>query len=593
MPKTNLMERPELALANLLRGEPGASLRSLLRPSSLSPLEQDDLAKQLGLLDGEDNGFKSALMGAITNPLVVMGTILAMRYPVATLANMGKFSEQVTKSAGRFGFLSKFKDFTSIFKDRPDLVKAWTGATKATGDLKEKYMVKAGDIFEEYRTTTGTAFGAREDFIVESVMRNLHNGVRGNKGLIAPLNRAALLNAYTPALRRVHDKMGGLFEDFWSTVAGTPEAQRQMASVAKEKGLVLGKKLDHYVPTFLDKGAMGQVMEQQWLAQELAATEKSLGAMHIASVSRKLSSSMRKRKGGLLPNPESLRKFPEFLSDKGMAALDDAVANRDLVQIKIGEHLVDLPGIHSMGLAENVSHYVSQMASTHGWSIKGFKYKGSKAAVSHGRIIAHEVEALKAMGGANGARANLVTNTYIPLGKGLLTPKQAMAAQQWGATMDWTVERLHNPAFSKLIPKSTLSWLKQSVKNDKGPLSLQNVTGGAAGWLYLGTLGANAGSATLNLMQNFLTTAPLIGSEATLKGMGRVFSKAQKFYTARQRTGNFQKAIAEAFPEYAASGSAGHSIADEAVKASFEYSYQSTLAGPKGRWGKGFDKMKQ
>ena len=593
MAKTNLMERPELALANLLRGEPGASLRSLLRPASLSPIEQRDLAEQLGLTTGKSDGFTSALMGVITNPLVVIGTILSMRYPVATIANLNKFSAQVTKAAGRFGFLSYFKDFTQIFKDRPDLVKAFTGATRATGDVKRKYMGKAGAIFDEYKAATGTAFGLREDFIVESVMRNLHKGIRGNRGMLAPLNRTALLKAYTPALRRVHDKMSGLYEDFWVNKVGTKEAQRQMLIVARDKQVTLGGKLEHYLPTFLDREAMSQVMEQQWLAQHLAKTETAVGKAEITSVMKRLAGSMVQRKGGLLPNPEALRKFPEFLSKKGMTELDAAVAGRKLVKIPVGDHLIELPGVHSMGLADNISKYVSQMAATYGWTVRGFKYQGSKQAMSHGRIIANEVAALQAMKGTGPSRAALVTNTYIPLGKGLLTPKQAAAAQQWGATMDWTVDKLHTPAFAKFIPKSVLAWLKKAVSNDRGPLSLQNVTDGAAGWLYIGTLGANSGSATLNLMQNFLTTSPLIGNEATLKGMGRVFSKAQKFYRARVRTGDMRKAIAESFPEYAASGTAGHSLADEAVNASLEYSYQATLAAPKGRWGKGFDKMKQ
>ncbi len=593
MPKVNVMERPELALANLLRGEPGASIRALLRPASLSPKEQQDLAEQLGLTKGKPNGFKDALMGVITNPLVVLGTILAMRYPVATLANMTKFSDQVVKSAGRFSFLSRLKDFGHIFKDRPDLVKAWNGATRITGDVKEKYMLKAGAIFDEYTATTGMAFGAREDFIVESVMRNLHNGITGNRGMLAPLSRTALLKDYTPGLRRVHDKMTGLFDEFWNEILGTPEARKAMAQIAKEKGLTVGDKVNRYMPTFLDKGAMGQVMEQQWIAHQLSLSEKIVGQQELASVVRRLGGSALKRKGGILPNPQHLRQFPEYLSEKGMAALDEAVAKRATVQIRVGDNLVDLKAVHSMGLAETVSKYVSQMAATHGWTVKGFTPRGMKSPMSHGKIIAREVAWLMNSGGTGPSRANLVTNTYIPLGKGLLTPKQAMAAQQWGARMDWTVAKLHDPAFAKFIPKQQLAWLKKSVANDKGPLSLQSVTGGAAGWLYIGTLGANAGSATLNLMQNFLTTAPLIGPEATLAGMKRVFSKAQKFFHARTRLGSMQKAIAETFPEYVASGTAGHSLADEAVKASFEYSYQAAQAGAKSTLGRGMDKMKQ
>lgn len=425
-------------------------------------------------------------------------------------------------------------------------------------------------------------------------MRNLHKGVRGHRAMLAPLDRTKLMQAYTPDLKRVHDRMTALYGDFWQEIAGTPEARAAMGKVAKLKGLVLGDKRSHYLPTALHKGDMGQVIEQKWLAHQLALSEKEFGRAAVGSVERRLGGAALRSDSALLPNPTQLEAFPEFLNTKGMAQLRKAVANRDLIAVKVGDTTVDLPAVYSLGLGEGVSRYVSQMAATHGWTVKGFKYHGTK--LSHGSIIAQEVEALQASGKTGAARANLVNNTYIPLGKGLLTPKQAMAAQQWGATMDWTVGHLtSDTGIGRLLNKTpgVKKWLLESVKNDRGPLSLQNISGGAAGWLYIGTLGANAGSATLNLMQNFLTTAPLIGPQATLEGMKRVFSKAQKFYHLRRKTGNFQKAIAETFPEYAASGTAGHSLADEAVRASFEYSWHAAQTAPRGRWGQGFDRMKQ
>lgn len=594
MPSTNPMERPELALANLIRGEPGASLRALFRPDSLSPVEQQDLIKQLDLKP--NGGFSEILMGIATNPMVVLGTIASMRFPVATLANLNKFSGTVTKAAERFGFMAKLKDFTQIFKDRPALVEAWTGAFQATKEVKEKYMLKARDIMVAYEKETGKVFGDREDFIIQAVRRGLHKGVAGHKSLVAPLNAKALMADYTPALQRAGDKFGSLFNDFWTKVVNTPDARKAMGEVAKLKHVGLGSKVEGYTPNILDRSRMGAEIEAKFMAQSIGVSENVQGIAQQAGIMQRVSPSAFKRIHGkfqLIPNPDKLQMFPEYVNKPGMEGLIRRVNEVEQVTLKVGDEFVSLDRVYEPGLTESFSRYVNTMAATHGWTVKGRMYQGQK--LSNGRIINAEVDALRYAGdGHSRARAQLVANTYIPLAKGVMTPKQAMAAQQWGSTVDWTVGHLTGKGpLSKLVPKNTKKWLLESITKDRGPLSLQNISGGAAGWLYLGTLGANAGSATLNLMQSFLTTAPLIGTKATLKGMERTFSKARRYMQLRQGGMGFEEALAKTFPQYAKAGVSGHSIADDAIRNSFSYAWDEGGVSLPGRYTKGWDRVKR
>ena len=76
------IDRPDMALSNLLLGNVGGAARSLAAPDSLSPDERKKLVERFGITN--PGPFKTLLETA-TNPTVIVGAILTARYDVPGL----------------------------------------------------------------------------------------------------------------------------------------------------------------------------------------------------------------------------------------------------------------------------------------------------------------------------------------------------------------------------------------------------------------------------------------------------------------------------------------------------------------------------
>lgn len=79
-------DRPDIAMANLLRADPHAAAQALLSPNSLSPAQRQGLADQM--VPEGTGGVVKALAGVVTNPLFLLGTLLAVKYPIPTAAKV-------------------------------------------------------------------------------------------------------------------------------------------------------------------------------------------------------------------------------------------------------------------------------------------------------------------------------------------------------------------------------------------------------------------------------------------------------------------------------------------------------------------------
>ncbi|MEE8442713.1 MAG: hypothetical protein V3S37_03100 [Dehalococcoidia bacterium] len=592
------MDRPEIALANLMRGEPGASMRALFAPKTLSPLESRDFLDMMGISSDERKDPWGTVLGIITNPLVILGTIAAMRYPVAKLADMNKFSEAVLKSAKRFGFMAKFKHVDSIYRDQPDLVDAWHLAFGTTHEFKKKYLTGASQIVDDFQREAGRQFGAQDQFIAATVMRNLHNKVVGYK-MATPINKAALMKDYDKPLQKLTDRFRSLYDDVWGELTGTPEKRKALGTAiemreaktaarlaklpkdlrpgAKRHHITFGDYKEQYLPNLLDTSQISLDMEARWLAEKVGVSKAELMRRTEAGLANYTSTSLLKRKNILLPNADGLAKFPKYIDETKLAKLRAVERELPRSPIMVGEETLSVRPVYKMGFLDTFERYVNGMAGTAGWTLSGA-----------GKRIEMGITALKKSGDAG--RAELMANTYVPLGKGLMTPRQAMAAQQWGHTMTWARETLTSDKLP--LPKAIKNWLEKGLSADRGPYGFSQMSTGAAGWLYLSTLGGNPGSAMLNLMQTFLTTAPLLGPRATGHGMSRVYDKSKKYFGLRKSGKNHETAMAKAFPDFEEAGLSAHPITDEATRNTFRYAWDESKLKLPGRYKEGWDRTK-
>jgi len=624
---SSVMNRPSLALANALYGDVGASGRALLDPYSLSAKESKDLIDRMEL----DDGPFSAILKTVTNPFVLIGTIMAMRYPVPLLKNLNVFSSKVTKAASRYGVLSRLKGFSNIYKDRPEILSAFGDALAGAHKYKEKYLLKAYEAVTDYERVSGKVFGPRQQFILQSKMKKLDEYTKyGKKKLWSPLNKSAIDTEYDTHLHGLNKKFRAIYDESYMELLESPEHRGILESVLgekerakflksyKSKGLegkeisfkdiwsklpsderqrlqgkgILGIYEKDYLPDILARDMM---TKDEWKSINVAltGTEGNFAQKQMAAIKDPLPGSVRAKKYHLLPDPRDLERFPDLVDQKGLQKLKDLMGYDHFMQTgqyqqgaKIRGPLVGSPGFERevlplarMRFYETYETYANGMANLSGWTLNGA-----------GKKLTAAVQAMKV---SDPGRAKLLQDVYIPIARGKLTQRQMMAAQQWGATKARVYDSLKESWVKDLIPDSAQKWIKDALLSDRGPFSLIGTSGGAAGWLYLGTLGMNAGSASLNLLQNALTTVPLIGATATMQGMGRVFSRSRKYFNLRGAKKSHEKALELAFPEFAEAGLSHSPVIDEALSSAFKYSWDEGVLKLPNRFSKGFDRTKR
>jgi len=137
----SLYDRPGVALANLLEGEPDAAFRALFSPDELSPKERQDIASRYG----KDPVMQSILRVA-TNPLVIVGTLLAIKYKVMSASTMFEAAEGAGRMAKRLSLNARFFGSANrIFRDFPKLLRGMTGTTNAI----RKFQIESRDVYAE------------------------------------------------------------------------------------------------------------------------------------------------------------------------------------------------------------------------------------------------------------------------------------------------------------------------------------------------------------------------------------------------------------------------------------------------------------
>jgi len=251
---SNLYGGPSLALANALYGNIGGAGRALVSPESLGPEEAKTLVERWGL---KDHPF-GWVMEAATNPIVLIGLALAVKWPVGAFSKLREMSPQLLKRARTPGAIAKFiKGPYHLFagtKDNIGIDVADTFGQVVSHNSKwmKKYVPEWQSLYEDFQKTTGRAFNDEDGFLVSALTDGLHKGVRGIKlrdeagkvlkdankkpYRIHPLKETAILEAtkdpayqgFVKGSRKILDHMyGELFE--------TPSARKAIQEALDKK----------------------------------------------------------------------------------------------------------------------------------------------------------------------------------------------------------------------------------------------------------------------------------------------------------------------------------------------------------------------
>ena len=143
--------------------------------------------------------------------------------------------------------------------------------------------------------------------------------------------------------------------------------------------------------------------------------------------------------------------------------------------------------------------------------------------------------------------------------RGMMNPKEFARNQFFRSTTRAAQEFLIQPGKAQnLIPSSTKQWMIDALGGSTGKLSATTFGGALASRMYASTLAMNMSPVSKNLLQNYITTLPIVGGKSMMKGMSRVTGGLGKLANWRNvrmpGTGELAKSFEEAFtvvfPEY-------------------------------------------
>ncbi len=625
-------ERAPLALANLARFDAEATARSLLAPDTLSPKEKRTIADELGV--GQGNSVYDFVIRSITNPVVLAGAILAIKYPIPTAKNLFQFSKKLVGLNKTVGpVMRTVGSIDEVFPGTP-IPEAYKKLLRTVEEFRRTKADRMGVLLTKAEGK-GFKFTRENEILLSAKLDGLDDtAIKG----ITPFKKINL----GPAGEELYTGLRKEIKSLWQEVHGTMEKRyalvsRQLAKLPKKEAEKLRARLrsasdpaevraamkakltqrrasaqgavtrgvtnQMQAANFLDAGdenvfklASGLKEQTKYFPHQVALTSKDFeeatkslltagGGTRRALAERNLlaatlvstGGSSLPKAGGMIPAIEDLALVKNHLKPGGFAQV-----LRQAEHIKETGHLAREYSLRFMPV---MSSYLHASARAVGWTLTT-----DNKGVPLGEVLRRStVELAK----ADPVRATMMKDSYIPLALGRTTFKQAMAASKWAQMKMNLLEGLDSKEWGKFVPASMKNWFKTTLSQDRGVFSLNNVSGRSVGYLYLSTLGLSPVSATYNLMQTILTTVPTIGPKHTMTGLKKVFEKVPEYFRARVRGVGHEGALAKSFPEFASEGLVAAPLTEETLSKTLNQAWEVSLStGIQSNLGKKVDRVK-
>lgn len=577
-----------LAVHNLLRGDPRAAAYSFVDPNYLSPAERGEAPESGGWRPAGSDPWSVALR-TVTNPLLILGAVLAMKYPIGKAADLLKWTEGISKYdkfmtpfapvvkglRGIFGGTTfrrliettaeeahGFKTLTNnAYTEGLFAYKKATGRTAsipvqvasaiAQHGLNDAAHPVWGMVRGAFRTEAKAAGMAEHEIerIVAGIGRMDDPG--RFQSMVSPEIVGGLRNAFKLSWEKVAAEIKGADASEITRMADAlgldiqiPKGMTEEKWVEALRGGLLAKEEARYFPHIHQKP---NYATQQDLLNIFNQTPEEARARTLAGVNP-VSNRMLDLKNRMLPSADDLNTFlPGVFSKETNAAL--SMLNRVPEIAKDGSAVGQKYRSFSLRATNVVESYAHSMGKTYAWTVKGL-----------GNQIRDEVEgpmrAQAARSGSAAMRYKLALDTYVPLAMGKPSPSEAMYALGWSNAKMAAHKFFDGPVAKKYLGETTASWFaKQISKPEIQDLTFKSAGAKLAGMVYLDTLGLNPASAGLNLMQNLMTTAGVVPPQFLAKGFKNAAAGATKFISHYAEGGmTLEQAFIKAFPEYEAIG---------------------------------------
>lgn len=629
----DIMGRPSLVAANLLRADPKAAARALFKPSSLSPSEARTIVREFGL----GGGLLGTIFEALTDPLVVLGAILAYRFPVGSLKSLTRAGKQIAEADLRGGLLPPFlrEVFTSpitVLRSTElwdPLIDVGSGRKvflerhlPRLHEAAQKYEKKVGRPIDRFHQTLAVAVLDGMETQYPEALKYFKNpginpatGVAWAKGSMrSPFDTKALGKYVDEApglrdfIRDARTVMDDLFDDM---VIRHPEMREEL-QIALTK---MGKRLPERTRRMLDAGIMEsldipgdvrQYLRKSKRMQQLTTEIRESGVLElgeklgeywphqlprdqrdIAKDLLEIAHAVGRQRGfgqrvakpiEATVTPNLLKRFDrmapslEDLSQFEGTGLLDKEAWGNLKGMML-EAAAAGPKRHvlqySLNFEQVMQQYLHRAATTYAYNVRGA-----------GRKLIEGIETLKKRPGGSQQIATVLENTLVPLVAGKPDFQRAVRGQYLAGLQLRLVGSLEDGLLSKALPGDLKKWMSAKLAKDPGPFRLASVEHDVADLLHVAALGApNVQPSAFNALQVLLTTVPLLWTDAA-RGMGSVIRKGKRYFNMRVGGAGHHEALKEVFPEFVEMGLGGMSQLAEGAVDSLNANFRAAMGGP-------------
>ena len=600
-------DRPGLALSNLLlRGDVDAATRAMFSPQSLTPAELETFSRRL--LGGRPNPLAKTLVDIATNPIVILGALVSLKYPIGTTRPLYELAKGLRSAPAVGRSMSYVHSAFANLRNLPGLWDKLTRFEKAGLDFHQKFGLRFNEFFVKGVPSRleGRAIALRlQDWHKPgNILQQIYPEVGAEP--LAPGLQAKMKGEHLG----LTSQLRGWLDDIWDEFTKDAKTFEDLRADMAARGVKLGGKRGSYFPWFSRPSRI------ELEAMRSYGTRKGYSQLIDGLTETKIAGNLRKRSGVSIPDLDQLRelaaagvirpdvptrleaaiaasterlfgkisplvqqaaamdpdKGAEFLARGLRGALKDSRYN---LAMRLGGNK-DLQMAAARTAAENILRYrgdpaklaeaardVSHLLSAPPQysldlteNLQKYLTAMSTSYAWHGtglgKQITSAVGTFKAKGMMAPWQESYLQEELLPLMRGLKPWKVFERNSEWiqykANVVNWIKG---HPLSQKVIPQGTRNWLVGQLE-DYGLASSESLGNQISHYFYLSTLGANMAPATKNLLQNIVTAGnmPGIGAEGLGRGMRAVVPKLGGYLSDLAGGVKPMVAFKKAFPEF-------------------------------------------
>ena len=303
-------DRPQLAFANLLRGDVDAMTRSIFAPQTLTPTEIQGF-KQALFKGKKPNPLLKTITDMVTNPLVIIGLAVGLwKFPIGSTKPLIDLAAGMLPKATAMGkmmsglhpAINNLRSVPGMYQALADVVESKTKFIGSQIDSINKLFVKAGRLSR----VEGYQVAARLDGLHtsgHSLVKMLGSepeiiAIMGSKNLPVA---AGLKIGMRKETSNLAGGLRGWLNKVRTTLKNTPGGEDRIRDALAKQGLTYGDDIKHYFPRnaqydkYYLKAVRGTTRKRYAKFMRKEAGVGSISGHTIA------------RKGGGMPSIEHLR----------------------------------------------------------------------------------------------------------------------------------------------------------------------------------------------------------------------------------------------------------------------------------------------